>query len=449
LAEERMIRKVRIRNYKSISDVEVELGKLTILIGENSSGKSSILEGINIFFKMADSNNRMRLEEFIVHEVSHYNELVHKRQVQLPMLFDIQVDLNDNEYNGLLKMAQSLPNDDTGSLSNFNIIQSLGYRFEFKQTYPMQQAIYSRGDLFGVRNEYTNVTDSGYSMNFELDPERFRGYKDKIQGVLVLLRDTRQMKSRYPDDPFIQLINQVQRNIEGQLLKGFFLGEVREQIDWEVPLSGVHPENVGNRGENTLNVLTYIANSREYKTVNSMISKWVSEFGYSDMASYVKSVKQEPHATSDAQDDVLDVPINIAAAGFGFQQILPIITQCFYMERGGTLIIEEPEIHLHPANQMRMVDLFMDAVDFGNQIIISTHSEHMFLRLQRRVAEGAISPEDVAIYYVEKTANGTTVERVGLREDGSIPGWLPSFVDAVKHESTRVVEEKLKRRVEE
>ncbi len=201
--------------------------------------------------------------------------------------------------------------------------------------------------------------------------------------------------------------------------------------------------------ENTLNVLTYIANSREYKAVNSRISRWVSEFGYSDMASYIKSVHEMPHASSDAQDTTLDVPINVAAAGFGFQQLLPIITQCFYLERGGTLMVEEPEIHLHPANQMRMVDLFIDAVEYGNQIIISTHSEHMFLRLQRRVAEGAISPEDVAIYYVEKTPKGTTVERVGLREDGSIPGWLPSFVDAVRDEGTRVIEEKLKHRVEE
>jgi predicted ATPase len=449
LAEERMIGRVRIRNYKSISDLQLELGKLTILIGPNSSGKSSILDGLGLFFRMAKLEAGLTFDWYLRNEVTHYNEIVHRRQVQLPMMFDIQVSLKDEEYNTLLEMAQSLPRDNKVGLGQDKLKPQLGYSFEFKQTYLMRQTLYSNGDLFGVRNEYTNISDSGHRMYFHLVPEGFENYRDKFSAQNILCRDLAQAKRTLSDDPIIQFVAKAQEIMEQELAKGYFLSEIREPMEWEVPLSGVHPENVGPRGENTLNVLTYIANSREYKTINSKISKWVSEFGYSDMASYVKSVKQEPHATSDAQDEVLDVPINIAAAGFGFQQILPIITQCFYLERGGTLIVEEPEIHLHPANQMRMVDLFIDAVDFGNQVVIATHSEHMFLRLQRRVAEGTISPGDVAIYYVEKTVNGTKVERVGLREDGSIPGWLPSFVDTVRDEGALVVEEKMKRRVEE
>lgn len=447
--EESMIRRLAIQNYKSISRLEMELGKLTILIGPNASGKSSVLDGLDVFFKLSAMVKGTWLGPFLHKRFDHYNELVHRRQVQLPMSFDVQVDIPEDVEGRLRRAVKELPHDDSGSFGPDVLGDRLGYRIEFKQTYPMAQVIYAEKPLFGVAFEYEPAGEGGYSRTQRFEPAFFEKMAGKVTGEEVLLRDLRNARNQMREDPFVQFVAECQAAIEDQLSRGFSLSEVREPLQWEVPLSGTHPDNVGSRGENTLNVLTYIANKKEFKEVNRRISEWVGRFGYPELASYVKSVEEKPHASSDALDDIMDVPINVAAAGFGFQQMLPIITQCFYLQRGGTLLVDEPEIHLHPANQMRMVDLLMDAVAFGNQVIITTHSEHMFLRLQHRVAEGAISPDDIAIHYVEKTRKGTTASRVAMGRDGSIPGWLPSFVEVTNEESRRVFEERGDERVTE
>jgi predicted ATPase len=83
--------------------------------------------------------------------------------------------------------------------------------------------------------------------------------------------------------------------------------------------------------------------------------------------------------------------------GFGVSQVLPVITLCYYVPERSILILEQPEIHLHPTVQMALADAIIDAVKTRSiQVIIESHSEHFLLRLQRRIAEGVLSPKDTA-----------------------------------------------------
>lgn len=421
-----MMENLEIRNYKSIASLSMELKKLTILIGPNASGKSSILEGLEKFITIARLNQQhgQSFFNFLRSEFKYYNDLVFQRQVQLPMRFSTQlgsgIGPSHRTKRGTAKKGQS---------------DRLHYGFEFKQMYLISHWMGGPGAEIRVDMQY-DWKDDGYSMKRRIEPTSV--FKDpNISGSENLLFwGTQPSQSTSETQSYLENLATIRKDLSDRLLNCFKLGEVRERIKWEQPLSGTHPQDVGNRGENTLNVLSYISNKKEYNEVNKRIHKWVTYFGYHELSSYIKSVDNAPNAASDVMDLEMGIPVNIAAAGFGFQQILPIIVQCFYTEPGGTIIIEEPEIHLHPANQMQMVDLFIDTVKYGNQVIIATHSEHMFLRLQHRVAKGEIDPSDIAIYYVTKEkTRGTTVERVELRSDGSIPGWLPSFVDASEAET--------------
>ena len=74
--------------------------------------------------------------------------------------------------------------------------------------------------------------------------------------------------------------------------------------------------------------------------------------------------------------------------GFGVSQVLPVLVQCFYANHGSTLILEQPDIHLHPSAQAGLADLFIAAKKSpGVQILFESHSEHLLRRLQRRIAE--------------------------------------------------------------
>lgn len=135
-----------------------------------------------------------------------------------------------------------------------------------------------------------------------------------------------------------------------------------------------------------------------------------------------------------ALEDVrFDPPVLVSprAVGYGVGQLLPVITQCIIAD-GGMVIVEQPEVHLHPRLQSAVGDLFVDSVVEGRaQLLLETHSEHLVLRLLRRVREGVLPPQDLAILYVDLHEDGGAfVRRLEVSRGGElIDGWPGDFFD--------------------
>jgi hypothetical protein len=119
-------------------------------------------------------------------------------------------------------------------------------------------------------------------------------------------------------------------------------------------------------------------------------------------------------ALRDFEKGIIVAPSDV---GVGISQMIPVIVGCL-RDQQGMVAIEQPELHVHPAIQVGLGDLFIEAVQAqqsrlgaGKTLLIETHSEHIMLRLLRRVREtsegevppGAsnLSPEDVAVIYVD------------------------------------------------
>jgi predicted ATPase len=125
---------------------------------------------------------------------------------------------------------------------------------------------------------------------------------------------------------------------------------------------------------------------------------------------------------------VTGLTIDISRLGFGYSQILPIVVAHFTDLK--MLLLEAPEIHLNPSLHGALADLFIEAANQGKQIVVETHSEHLIYRVQRRIAEGKLAPQDVAIYYVRRGQQGSLVERLQVTDEGDIPAWPKGFFDA-------------------
>ncbi|MFC7497071.1 MULTISPECIES: DUF3696 domain-containing protein [unclassified Nocardioides] len=127
------------------------------------------------------------------------------------------------------------------------------------------------------------------------------------------------------------------------------------------------------------------------------------------------------------------VNVTPADVGFGISQVLPIVVELL-SRRDSVVAIEQPETHLHPRLQARLADLFIDTTQEGgqgNQLIVETHSEHLMLRVQRRIREGSLDPRNVSVVYVDQNTHGeTTVKPLRLNDQGDfLDEWPHGFFD--------------------
>ena len=134
------------------------------------------------------------------------------------------------------------------------------------------------------------------------------------------------------------------------------------------------------------------------------------------------------------------IDASLRDVGFGISQVLPIVVQSRLSEKK-TLLIEQPEIHLHPAHQVELGDMFIrSAKEQGNTLLLETHSEHLILRILRRIRETTenelpegfppIRPEDVAVLYVQPGEKGAQVTEIPVTGDGEFAHpWPQGFFD--------------------
>jgi predicted ATPase len=134
--------------------------------------------------------------------------------------------------------------------------------------------------------------------------------------------------------------------------------------------------------------------------------------------------------------------------GFGVSQVLPVLVQCYYATEGSTLIIEQPELHLHPAAQSELADVLIDVVrNRGMQVIVESHSEHLLRRLQRRIAEGQFAAHDAALYFCEMDDGASKITPLEITEEGFIKNWPKDFFGDEMGELAAITAEAMKHRL--
>ena len=136
------------------------------------------------------------------------------------------------------------------------------------------------------------------------------------------------------------------------------------------------------------------------------------------------------------------LPVRPSDVGTGVSQILPVVVAALDPNRPGVTAVEQPDLHLHPRVQVELGDLFAQGIGQGGVFLIETHSEHLLLRIMKRMRQTsdgtlpdgapAVRPEDVAVFFVEIDPGGeqTLIREMPLNERGDlVEAWPGGFFE--------------------
>ncbi len=439
-----MLSNFKLANFKSIKEeANFDFKKLNIFIGPNNSGKTSVLLALAFFLQKFQRKSAADLSLSGKYaDLSKLEDFAFKKERKCIFDFSISLAFDEQEKQRLSKIIEE------SSFSHFDFSAlTLRLRIPVDESAKHNSLYRISSKVFDGRGKAILGYDELLKENIFISDE----LKGVVQNVhlpgLIPLISSGSGKEAEKWNEVLNLVNEEPSNF-------FWLKTPRSIGAPQKKISSTLPQTVGFHGSQTLDVLAYIRDMDEYMKTMNKIVEWVSRFGFKDEV--IPKLERQNEYSLNLHDGDLDLRARITDMGFGINQLLPVITQCFYTPvRDGVrrekaiIFIEQPEVHLHPAMQAEVADLFIDSTKLGKQLIVETHSEHLPLRLQRRIAEGEISCEDVAIFYFEKGKEGTRVKELKLDEMGRFkekepfPGFFQvEFTDALKQ--TEAISAKLK-----
>ncbi|BBY67773.1 DUF3696 domain-containing protein [Mycolicibacterium helvum] len=439
-----MLTRLELANFKSWRDTgRIELAPVTAFFGANSSGKTSILQSLLMLRQTVENPDRNQtLALSGLADLGTYQDIIYGHREESPLRL-------------FLKWQSEEP------VEVFNIIERARKKssvVEVSNELSLNAEIDIRSTQANVREMTYAVGDTTFSMirkadnEYELMSNRYE-FK-RTQGRAWPLPHPNKFYS-FPDQVRLyyqnaSFLSEIEFGFETACRNIRYLGPLREDPRREYIFSGGAPRDVGTRGELSINALiasriserkisrgwTGPNHNRRLRRIpiEQVIAQWLSELGLissfeleslDDRGTlYRVSVRQRPRST----------PVLLTDVGFGVSQVLPVLVLLAYAQSGDTLILEQPEIHLHPAVQSGLADIILETALTRNiQVILESHSEHLLTRLQRRIAEShfghhlRVKSTDVALYFCKQVEGESTLDQLEVDLFGNIANWPEEF----------------------
>lgn len=377
------INSISLKNFKCFRQTEVHLSRITLLTGENSSGKSSLLYGLLVPFQ-SDGFPLYLFPNGQYINIGDFREMSfnHLKENQIEINLSVTDDFDDEKkYHTVW------------GIDSMNRMPELKY---FKFT----QAI-SEGEI--------TADDTGYIELFKINNEK---YIDRHIEKLDKVYDERRGDHLLIETEASDLIN--------------FIGPFRLEPERTYYQKAKARGKVGRAGEGYIDqILEWeIQKSDKIKQLRMILNnlKLLNSLKVRTLPGgrFELSVKVRSRGNWAALSDV----------GFGISQFLPVIVADLQLSDDSILVLAQPEIHLHPNAQAALADYFVRQVaKTQKQYIIETHSEYLLNRIRLAIVKGEIDPSWVSLYYFENSVDGSKTYPIELMTDGEVRNAPQGFFD--------------------
>jgi predicted ATPase len=435
-----MLTSFHLENFKAWQDTgRIRFAPLTVIFGSNSAGKSSLGHWMLALKQTAQSTDRRRAlhlgDDRSLVDLGTYAECLHGHDLDREMSFSLRW-----QEPGGMRVDDPLTEEGTeGSELGLDVrlganavgqpeVRALRYRLfdGLNETLSAKLERQANGKLELSATGYKLVRNVGKPWPMD-PPEKF-------------YRVGEASLARFQNAGFLADFAWA---FESMLSRVYFLGPLREAPRRIYQWSGEAPEDLGSRGEYTIAAI--LAAEAQGRKLNLGPHKRLRSFpeiiaGALKQLGVIADFSVKPVAAGRKEYEVLvrtrgdTCEVKLNDVGFGVSQVLPAVVESFYCPPNSVVWMEQPEIHLHPQVQANLADVFIDAIHSREngenrnvQLVIESHSEHLLNRLQLRIAQRQVRPEEVAIYFCSHGRKGAVMERLELDDDGEITNWPDDF----------------------
>ena len=416
-----MLKELNLSNFRIFnSPVTIRFRPITILIGRNSSGKSSIVKFLLMLQQSTEQGNSLyltpegrRVNLGAFEELR--NVLTHKNNLMFVLKVEADFDPDENPFAAHLPFLEKV--------NQRKLIYAVSADIPYGKPPQTGQATYI------IMNKFFDDPYVEFSVPV-LDDSTFLGdYMIPPSHTLVAENGTSVSKGQELED-FLEAWAlhetrvELQDSIRSRLNSIRHLPPVRAEAQRVIIASHPPSEHVGSKGEYALPHLQTMITQRDDR-YDFLLPYLQGITGIADVTFKTTGNVSQAIATN----KTTGAEALIADYGFGVSQCVPILVQGAIMSPKTVLMVEQPEAQLHPTAQLELGSYFADLWT-QRQVgsIIETHSDNILLRIRRLIARGDLNSRDVSVAFFtfdEQNGNMPIVKNLDIDEDGSMEAGLP------------------------
>ncbi len=407
-----MFKELKISNFRGFrNEITVTFAPITVLIGRNNAGKSSIIK----FLLMLQQSLKTGSGGFLVSrgqmtDLGPFHNLKNTASKAKHLSFSLTMEDNNNPRGSLYLFLKE----------KIGKIQHQHQRLQTTATIS-----YSRRPPFQGKNHSFSLTVEG---------KKILGRRDAIKQNSAFLdfADSQQLENskKSGDSNMSRQIDAEKACVEiiaDKILAIRHIGPDKKTIPRSFDTGEFLREaDVGQDGRFAPHHLWNIHKRADHNEINFVNSYMENVLNMTDVR--FSNTGDSDLSQCFAKNQIIGTESNLADFGYGVSQCFPILVQGAIMPRYSTLICEQPEAQVHPTAQLELGQFFADLWKEAHVTsIIETHSDSILLRLRRLISKGKLESSDVSVVYftINDEPQNVTTRNLSIEKDGSMEEGLP------------------------